>query len=345
MSENTFSDSFANIDGGCSPYFALSTYLSYENAKRSQKQALENAERDIEFEKILVQKKEAYADKKRDEEWAFQKELIELKRAHKKEQTAKKLENDSDILDLALFFKDWPLVLDINTIVQSVYKTQSLSFIIAPHAAFSKIDPLSQAYGDIVDHVKCNLRALGVQDENVLTFKNDAKRVGGPALANVFAMMQGFPVIMVMPSISPDGQHLFFYAGIWNDDSYLPLSRKLFEIEYTSDRMLDNGYRKEKLTEIICSETTIFGVFRDTYALIATGNTPSFPNLASKFGLGDYPLIKAFACKEYDSLCSFSFLPSESSYGSGSSITSFNLINAEQIKRLASDALSIIQNL
>lgn len=299
MSDNVFA-------GGCSPFWGLSTALTFFGAARSRKLALENAKRDILFKKDIADQKEEHANMLKNKELEFQKEL-QIKRQYRKIEAAKALSKDLDMIDLQPFLRAWPLVLDVNTIIQSYYSDHILSMVIGRHALFSNTDPLAKYYDCIVEQIKKNLRRLGVKDVNVLPFKQNAKSVGGPALANVFAMMKSIPVIMLMPDISPDKSHIAFNVGIWNQDSCFPLCRKLFAIDYNEALMRnEKKYQNDKIKEIVCSGTTIFGVFRDTFLMLESGKEPSFPEFATEFGLQSYPALLYFACSEYESLVSFS---------------------------------------
>lgn len=291
-------------DAGCSPFFMTSSLISLINGKRNRALTLENAKNDIEFKKDLAMYKAQCQDEKEAEDRAFKKWLRKKVREYSRSEALVKLDNELNKQDLQMFFTDWPLTLDVqaipNLIKQGVNKPY---FIVARHDKPSTADPLHTKYKEIISETAGFLNRVGVQNEKVLSFNSSSKKMGGPAVANIFAMMHTIPTVMVLPSVNPDGEHIDFSVGAWNQDSAFPLNRKLFSIDYDKNRMLnDKDYFDCKVKEIKFSTIAVAGVLNDVYNLIEFGTKPRFPELAHQIGITDYPVLMGFAKREYLSI-------------------------------------------
>ena len=291
-------------NAGCSPFFMTSSLISLINGKRNRSLTLENAKNDIEFKRELSALKAQCQDEKEAEDRAFKKWLKKKVREYTRSESLVRLDNDLNKQDLQMFFADWPLTLTIEAVLDKIKKgVNTPYFIVARHDKPSAADPLSVLYGDIVSETSALLKTVDIQDEKILSYNDFSKKMGGPAVANIFAMMHTIPTIMVLPSVSPDGEHIDFSVGAWNQDSAFPLNRKAFSIDYDKNRMInDKEYMQCKLKEIKFSTVAIAGVLNDAFNLIEYGAKPRFPELAHRIGMTDYPVLMNFAKREYLSI-------------------------------------------
>lgn len=300
---------------GCSYFFITSSIMSILNAKRNKKISLENAEKDEDFQRELTKQKERYEDIKEAKDRAFKLWLKQKQRQWAAEETSRRIENDLLKADLQMFFDDWPLQLNIATINRKRKTEQNnvpLNIIVAKHAVEVK-DPFSVLYPEIVDQVQTFLREMNLScvDENsskvcVYRFKDDKdlKVVGGPALANIYAMMSTFPSIVIQPKLDSRNKKIAITLACWNQDSLFPFQRKIMELDYDTS-MIDfsKDYLDSKKRELICAYATIAIVFNDAYSLIENESDPLFPEFAKKHKIVErYPLLIEFARKEYSSL-------------------------------------------
>ena len=181
-----------------------------------------------------------------------------------------------------------------------------MHIILARKASERAGDPVAICYGTVVEKVKKNLNAVGIPDDQVLVYRKDAKRVGWPAVANVFAMMQCFPVIVIIPDVLPGEKgKLSFSVSLWTRDSSFPMNRRLFSIDYNEMKMRNDApYHEKMLSEIVLAETAIAGVLHDCYLITLSPESESarFPALAKELGVGQSPAILDFMTQEYDSI-------------------------------------------
>lgn len=291
-------------DAGCSPFFMTSSLISLINGKRNRDLTLENAKNDIEFNNDLAMFKAQCQDEKEAEDRAFKKWLRKKVREYSRSEAMVKLDNELNKQDLQMFFKDWPLTLDVQAIPNLIKQgVNTPYFIVARHDKPSTADPLHEKYKEIISETAGWLSRVDIHNEKVLSFNSSSNKMGGPAVANIFAMMHTIPTVIVLPSVNPDGEHIDFSVGAWNQDSAFPLNRKLFSIDYDKNRMLnDREYPVCKVKEITFSTVAIAGVLNDVYNLLEFGTRPRFPELAHQIGMTDYPVLMNFAKREYLSI-------------------------------------------
>lgn len=313
-------------ESGCSLFFITSSVMSFLSGKKNRKASLENAEKDESFQRELQRQKERYDDAKEAKERAFRLWIKQKQRQWTAEETARRLENELSKADMQMFFEDWPLQKTIATINGRRLTTQNsvpLNVIIARHSVGGK-DPFTMLYSEIVNQVETYLGEVNLYcvDEHVSKvcihrFKvadnngNDRlKVVGGPALANIYAMMSTFPSIVIQPKIDIRNKKMTIFLACWNQDSSFPFQRKIMELGYDTSRIdFSKDYFEDKIQEIIHTYVTISIVFNDTYSLLENESDPLFPEFAKKHKIAErYPLLIEFARKEYSSLLGYNGL-------------------------------------
>lgn len=292
---------------GCGPFYLCGQGLSLIHAEVARKRSIRNAHLDAEFESEMRGRKEYYADKKAEREIAFNRAKYEQKRLYKQVEAKKRLINDLDADELKMFLGDWPLVLDVYTILNDpVTYLSKMHFILARKVSARVGDPVVNSYMGVAENVKENLKGVGVTDDQVLVYSTDARRVGWPAVANIFAMMQSFPVIMIIPDVLPgEKDKLSFSVSLWTKDSSFPMNRRLFSIDYKEMRMKNDAeYYRRILSEIVMAETVIAGVLHDCYQITLSPESESarFPAVAKQLGVEQYPVLLDFMLQEYRSL-------------------------------------------
>ena len=263
--------------------------------------------RSIEFQKYLEIKKQEFGDEKEAAEWAYKKWLKEKQREFEREESRNRLKNDYDRSELNLFFKDWPLHAEINTIL-GLYQDKNttgnqapLNIILGKHNIGRSVDILSENYDRICDKTTTKLYEIGFSGETFFKFRHENKTISGAALANVYALMNKFPTLMIMPNLLDD--RLYFNVGVWGQGSVLPMQKSMFSIECDLLMMQNNAnYLEEKKKEIALSQITLSGVINDTYRITEYNAPPLFPQFMEKYEIIKYPHLKEFAKREYKSL-------------------------------------------
>lgn len=293
------------LSGSCSPFFLTGILTSSVGGALNQVRSLKMAKRDIDFDKQVAEIKERFADYKADRDLTASLLKKQQKRQHKRNEVQKELIKDINTTELKMFFRDWPLVLDINTILGGLQSPDNpaLYFIIARHNRYSNKDPLSLSYNVIVDSVKKNLRKLGISDDMVLTYKQSAERLGGPSVANCFALLQSIPTVIIMPSIGFDGKTIDYSIALWNQESRLPYSQKVLSFDYNKKKMLgDTEYKSMIEEKIVKATTTIAAVYNDCFRIIEYKKAAILPKFKYVFGIDSDTILLNFAVREYSSL-------------------------------------------
>lgn len=304
------SETIKEVQGsGFSLFFGTSSVLSLINSRENAHSLMKNAIEDDNFQFELQRQKELYEDEKEAQERAFKLWMIHRRREFARNEASKRLENDLHKADLQMFFNDWPLQISIEAINEKRKKKLSgaipMSIIIAKHSMGNVKEPLSLYYSSIVDNVKSHLKQLGIIENNVYRFKDDNTIVGGPALANIYAMMNTLPTIMIIPKIDEKNKQFCVNTACWTQDSLFPMQNNVLSIDYDVCRINnDNSYLENKIEEISHAFVAISGVLNDTYSLVEERTHPTYPqyvkhcpNITNK-----YPKIIEYAKKEYQSL-------------------------------------------
>lgn len=304
-------DIFQGIkNSGCSTFFITSSLLSIYNGKKSRQNSWENAIQDEKFQTELQKQKEQYEDFKEAEERAFKLWLKQKQREFVRKEATKKLEYELLKTELQMFFKDWPLKISIEAInekrvkLSEQTKAAPINIIIGKHNIGPAKDALSQSYPMMIDEVKSSLKNLNILETNIYRFKDITTVNGGPALANIFAMMNCMPTIVILPSFNGKTNQFSISVGCWNQDSLFPMQRKIFTI-YLDEIHLNNNneYKSQKMNEIKHAYVTVASVLNDTYSLLEERISPSYPSYAKENSIAaDYPYLLDFANKEYMSL-------------------------------------------
>lgn len=306
-------DIFLSAQGlGCSPLFITSAVLSIFNGRKNRQNSKEIAEQDEKFQKELIRQKEQYQDFKEAEERAYRLWLREKQREFIRNEASKKLESDLQKQELQMFFKDWPLQISIKAINEKRKKlskqgvTASMNIVIGRHYIGPANDALSQSYTQIENYISTSLETLGINQFNVYRFNNSPRVNGGSALANIYAMMNCMPTIVIMPSVIGKNNKFAISVGCWTQDSVFPMQRRIFTLDVDMERInKDATYKDKKIEEIEHAYVTIASVLNDTYCLLEKEKEkqPSYPTYAKDKQLAaSYPDFVDFANTEYRSL-------------------------------------------
>lgn len=312
MGDNSFLNGMVQSvqHSGCSIFFITSSVLSLINGKKNRQNSLANALKDEAFQSELQIQKEKYEDIKEAQEWAFKIWLKQQQRKYAQNEISKKLENELLKEELKIFFRDWPLRIAIETINARRLAGNNcglflpMNIVIAKHNIGNAKDRLSLLYPNLVDEVKDSLKKLGISDTHIYRFKNETTVRGGAALANIFAMMNSLPTVVIIPTVVDKNNQLSISIGCWNQDSLFPMQRKVIVLEYNASRMSnDKDYCESKFKEIRHVYVTIAAVLNDTYSLIENGLSPVYPSYARDNEIAQFsPDLIDFANNEYGSI-------------------------------------------
>lgn len=301
-------------ESGCSLFFLTSSVLSIVTSKKNRNNSLENAREDERFQSELIRQKELYDDYKEAEERAFKLWIKERQREFVRIETAERLDNELLRADLQMFFKDWPLAISIEAINNKRKECcdfSPMNIVIGKHSIGAQNDPFTIMYPHLVDAIEVNLKDLKLIDidkhktkVNLYRFRVENTVVGGPALANIYSMMSTLPSIVIQPKIDNKRNKFIFSIACWNQDSFFPLQKNAFGIDYDTSLIdLDRNYLELKKKEVLYSYLTIALVLNDTYSLVEYGTEPVFPDFAKDADLkNNFPLLLQFATKEYKAL-------------------------------------------
>ena len=312
MFQNTILEKVINElqKSGFSWFFVTSSVLTCIIGEKNRNNSLKNAEKDEKFKKMLQQQKEIYEDEKEARDRAFKLWLKQKQREWSREESSKRLENELNKEELGMFFRDWPLEISIgriNEMRRQLTTYSSMNVVIAKHNIGDAKDQLSVFYRDnLVDHVQSYMRDFGLDESkvNIYKFKDKNKVIGGPALANIYAMMNSLPTIVIQPKIDKVNKKLCISLGGWNQDSLFPHQKKVMELNYDMAMVvMDKDYQDMKFKEITYAYVTIAMVINDTNAIIEKGSNLIYPKFAEKYDISVlYPKLAEFAKNEYMSL-------------------------------------------
>lgn len=308
MDNHIQSNKDKSLTEGCSPFFLVSATMSFISGIVNRKTALKNARRDEQFAKELSRQKELYEDGKEEEEYAFKIWLRNSQRKFKREMAARKLAEDLALEDLKMFFSAWPLKITVEALNkkrQNETQAKPMCFVVGKATAGKARDAFSLSYSEIVDKVTTLLKDAGMGEigDRVYRFKEEPTIVGGPALANIYAMMNTFPTVVILPSINQKYKKISLSVGCWTPDSLFPFQKKVLSMDYDPHRIANEKKCLEDFKErysYVCF--TIAAVLNDTYNLSEGDYSCLFPRFVSKHPqLKQYPEIAKFAIQEYAS--------------------------------------------
>ena len=290
---------------GCSPFFINSSILSLITGKKSRDAAIANAKDDIAFARQLQKTKEEYEDWKEAEERALKLWLRDQKRDFARKIAYEKLNKDLAEADLKMFFADWPLQISVEALLKELYqkreRTMPMRFVIGRLYAGSAKDALSYSYPNIVDNVTTLLQEMGITTPCVYRFKECPTVVGGPALANIYAMMSSFPVVVILPMVDNRLKKLKFAVGCWTIDSPFPFQKNVLSIDFNQQRVnSDKAYLDATILKFTYACATLAAVLYDTYNLSEGVYSCVFPKFAAAKTLRNrYPELTDFAIGEF----------------------------------------------
>jgi hypothetical protein len=297
----------------CSSYWLTNILLSFFNGIFSRNKQRKEADKDREFQEMLTKKKIMYEDRKAILDEEFKLRQKEQQREYSNIQNELKLELDKEKDELCLFMKGWPLRLSLHAMQD--YRNSISSIPVALHVVIAThrgndnkvgapIDYLSSVYDGLVDHVQTILKGFDIPENYILRFKTGVKASGGAALANIFAMMNCIPTIVVMPRVDLPNRKFIISIGCWYTNSKIPSQRRVYIIDYDEVRMRnDSDYQNSKRREIENLYISLILVMNDVYALINRGLYPKYPKYAQdKNILTEYHDIASFMYNEYQSL-------------------------------------------
>ena len=291
---------------GCSAFFLTNSALSFFHGRKNRKVAMEHALQDERFTKELQRQKELYEDKKEAEERAFKIWLRNSQREFSRQMTVKKISNDLAEADLKMFFADWPLQISVEELIEKQKKqlqNQNMCFVIAKAYAGDAKDAFSRSYSKVVENIALLLNEIGAVNNTIYRFKDKPSVVGGPALANIYAMMSNVPTVVMMPSIDNKKRILSLSIGCWTPDSSFPFQKTVFSMDYQQQRITnDSTYLNACTTKFAYACATIGAVLNDTYNLSEGLHQCLFPKFALEKALNiKFPEIANLAIAEYSS--------------------------------------------
>lgn len=290
---------------GCSPFFINSSFLSLITGKQNRDAAMANAKDDVAFAERLQKTKEEYEDWKEAEERALKLWLRDQKRDFSRKIAYEKLNRDLAEADLKMFFAYWPLQISVEALLkelcQKAGRTMPMRFVIGRLYAGSAKDALSSSYPSIVDNVTSLLQEMGIMNPCVYRFKDCPSVVGGPALANIYAMMSSFPTVVILPAVDNRQKKLQFTIGCWTADSPFPFQKNVMSIDFNQQRVnSDKAYLDATLSKVTYACATFAAVLYDTYNLSEGVYNCAFPRFAAANTLRNrYPELTDFAIGEF----------------------------------------------
>ena len=348
----------ANIQGdcgsssiweGCSAFFLTNSALSFYHGRKNRKVAMENALQDERFTKELQRQKELYEDKKEAEERAFKIWLRNSQREFSRQMAVKKISNDLAEADLKMFFADWPLQISVEALVEKQKKqlqNQNMCFVIAKAYAGDAKDAFSRSYSNIVENITLLLNEVGAVHNTIYRFKDKPSVVGGPALANIYAMMSNVPTVVMMPSIDNKKRILSLSTGCWTPDSPFPFQKTVFSMDYQQQRITnDSTYLNACITKFAYACATIGAVLNDTYNLSEGVQQCLFPQFALDKALNKkFPEIANLAIAEYSSFIdSRNVFYEENGEASAALKEMYNDMELEKVERLITESIKKIR--
>lgn len=303
-------------DLGCSWFFVTSSVLSILSGRKKNKNLLEHAQQDEQFQNELQKQKELYEDKKEAQERAFKLWLKKKQREWTREEANRKFENEYLKEELKLFFDGWPLEIAIQALIEqrkNAIENLPMNIIIAKHSIKGK-DCLTRNYNEIVNRVSGHLENLGLVNVdknqtkvNIYRFRDDNPLVSGPALANIYAMMSTFPTIVLLPKVDKIEKKIVISVACWNQDSLFPFQKKVCKIDFdfsTIDK--ESAYLESKIQELTYLYVTIAVVLYDVHSMLEYNTMPIFPDFLEKRQSikASYPQLIEFAINEYSLMLS-----------------------------------------
>lgn len=334
---------------GCSAFFLTNSALSYYHGKKNRKVAMEHALQDERFTKELQRQKELYEDKKEAEERAFKIWLRNSQREFSRQMAVKKLSNDLAEADLKMFFADWPLQISVEALVEKQKKqlhNQNMCFVIAKAYAGDAKDAFSRSYSNVVENIALLLNEVGAINNTIYRFKDKPTVVGGPALANIYAMMSNVPTVVMMPSIDNKKKILSLSIGCWTPDTPFPFQKTVFSMDYQQQRITnDSTYLNACITKYAYACATIGAVLNDTYNIAEGVQQCLFPQFAFNKALNKkFPEIANMAIAEYSSFIdSRNVFYDESGEVSAAITEMYNEMEREQVERLITESIKKIR--
>lgn len=334
---------------GCSWFFINSSVLSLITGKQNRDAAIANAKDDIAFTELLQKAKEEYEDWKEAEERALKLWLRNQKRDFARKIACEKLNKDLAEADLKMFFTDWPLQISVEAVLkelsQKTEKTIPIRFIIGRLYAGNAKDALSLSYSVIVDNVTALLQEMGITNNCVYRFKDSPTVVGGPALANIYAMMSSFPVVVIMPSIDNRLKRINFTIGCWTVDSSFPFQKNVLSIGFNQQRVnSDNAYLDATITKVTYACATIAAMMYDTYNLSEGIYSCIFPKFATARNLRTHhPELTDFAIREFRAFVSNT---TEVTTNEGAKLNVWNEVTPMQrrkTERIVKESIALIE--
>lgn len=350
VNDNMIGDSaHSSMWEGCSAFFMTSSALSYLHGKKNRKVAMEHALQDERFTKELRRQKELNEDKKEAEERAFKIWLRNSQREFSRQMAVKKLSNDLAEADLRMFFADWPLQISVEALVEKQKRQshhQNMCFVMAKAYAGDANDAFSRSYSNIVEDTALLLDEIGATHHTIYRFKDKPTIVGGPALANIYAMMSNVPTVVMMPSIDNKKKLLSLSIGCWTPDSPFPFQKTVFSMDYQLQRINnDSAYLHACINKYAYACATVGGVLNDTYLLSEGVQQCLFPQFALDKALNKtYPEIANLAIAEYSSFIdSRNVLYEENGDASAAIRELYNDMEREQVVKLITESIKTIK--
>ena len=334
---------------GCSSFFLTNSALSFYHGKKNRKVAMEHALQDVRFTKELQRQKELYEDQKEAEERAFKIWLRNSQREFSRQLAVEKLSNDLAEADLRMFFADWPLQISVEALVEKQkgqLHNQNMCFVIAKAYSGDAKDAFSKSYSNVVENIALLLNEIGAIHNTIYRFKDKPTVVGGPALANIYAIMSNVPTVVMMPSIDNKKRILSLSIGCWTPDSPFPLQKTVFSMDYQQQRITnDSTYLNACITKFAYACATIGAVLNDTYNISEGVLQCLFPQFALNKALSkNFPEMANLAIAEYSSFIdSRNVFYDESGKASAAIREIYNDMEREKVEKLITESIKKIR--
>ena len=308
---------------GCSPFFvtsALSTCAFGELGRRHQEEILDD---NIEFKQKIALLKENYSEARLKEQLQFRRELYELGKKYQICMTRMYNENRKKEIEFKYVCDNWPLNIDIHTVMAWQRDLQTNSGFIPLRVLIANTDVTSYKKGNGSYEDFCtNFLKDRVPNTIVETAAWKRKSISSVAESMVINyIMQGIPTLLLYPYRLKDKYYLEYFTWSFANENAAFLHDKAITLPYSLERA--------DAPEIMLSIQAVIGIVRDSY-MVLVNQQPSYfiRNIPSQ--MLEIPEIKSFIVANYKSL--YNTIMSSSQYRA--------LCSETEIKRIESSFIN-----
>lgn len=253
------------------------------------------SERNEEFQMEMRRAQEITDDKRRQEEYAFKRRLLDLSRQYRSEQTAIQFNNQMKTIELKHFLQySWPLdpqlpFVLLNDIEKGCVEQHPKLNVILMHAPLlppKKCGRANEADADLYKALEYDIMKSDVPSIGNLEYRKDAAFKNYKAgvadisgrnsnIMNIHFLMSQLPTLVISPTYSNDGL-MHFSGAVWEPQAARPLIRPLFSINYNIYEMSrSNEYRTLMMNKFHAAVSVITGSVRDSYMMLTQGKAPT----------------------------------------------------------------------